>query len=100
MNCNQASCTVSFDVTSKSDDVLPLIYNISLNQNHIRDPHKSGLVVVGEADGAINLLPKESRTMEVEIDVTETPNGSSVSVLDSRTPELVLELLRRFSAIH
>lgn len=83
MDCGQGSCVVTFDVTNTSEGTLPLIYDISLSQNHIRDPNKSGLVVVGAADGAIDLPPKETHTIEVEIEVTETPNGSKVSVLDS-----------------
>ena len=93
MNCDQGSCVVSFDVINTSDGTLPLVYDISLNQNYIRDPNSSGLVVVGTADGSIDLPPNETRTIEVEIDVTETPNGSKVSVIDSQTPKFVLEIL-------
>lgn len=93
MTCDQSSCLVTFKVTNISEGTLPLIYNISLGQNHVRDPNKSGLVVVGAADGTIDLPPNEAKTIEVEIEVTETPNGSKVSVFDSRTPKFILEAL-------
>ena len=93
MNCDQGSCAVSFDVTNTSEGTLPLVYDISLNQNHIREPNRSGLVVVGTTNGSIDLPPSETRTIKVEIDVTEAPNGSKVSVFDSRTPKFVLEIL-------
>ncbi len=93
LDCDQGSCVVSFNITNTSEGALPLNYDISLSQNYIRDPNKSALVVVGAADGEIGLLPNESKTVEVDIDVTETPNGSKVSVFDSRTPKFVLEIL-------
>ena len=93
MDCDQGSCLVTFELTNTSDGELPLIYDISLSQNYIRDPNKSGLVVVGAADGEIDLPPKETKRVEVEIDVSETPNGSKVSVFDSRTPDFILEIL-------
>ena len=54
MDCDQGSCLVTFELTNTSDGELPLIYDISLSQNYIRDPNKSGLVVVGAADGEID----------------------------------------------
>ena len=92
MDCDQGSCVVTLEVTNTSESTLPLIYNISLSRNYIRDPNKSGLAIVGAADGAIDLPPKETKTIEVEIDVTETPNESKVRVFDSRTPEFILEM--------
>ena len=92
MNCDQGSCVVSFDVTNTSESTLPLVYDISLNQNYIRDPNKSGLVVVGTTNGSIDLPLSETKTIEVEIDVTEAPNGFKVSVFDSRTPKFLLEI--------
>jgi len=93
MDCDQSACVVAFKLTNTSDEMLPLVYNISLNQNYIRDPNKSGLVVVGTADGSIDISPSETRTVAVEVEVTEQPNGSKVVVFDSRTPKFVLELL-------
>lgn len=93
MDCDQIACLVTFDVTNTSDGTLPLVYDISLSQNYIRDPDKSGLVVVGTADGSVDLPPSETKTVEVEVEVTEQPNGSKVAVFDSRTPKIVLELL-------
>ncbi len=93
MDCDGNVCVVTFDVTNTSDGALPLVYDISLNQNYIRDPKKPGLVVVGTADGSVNLPPSETRTVEVEVEVSEQPNGSKVAVFDSRTPKFVLELL-------
>ena len=93
MDCSQGSCVVAFDVTNTSDGTLPLIYNISLTQNYIRDPNSPGLVEVGATDGAIDLPPMETKKIEVEVDVTETPNGSKVSIFDSRTPKFILEIL-------
>lgn len=93
MNCDQSVCAVSFDVTNESDGTLPLIYEISLFQNHVRSPNTSGLVVVGSGDGSIDILSSQTRTVEVEIEVTEKPNGSKVSVFDSRTPKFILEIL-------
>jgi len=93
MNCNHGSCRLTFNVTNRSDAALPLIYDILLSQNHIRDPSKSKLIIVGEADGAIDLQPNEAKKIEVDIEVTESPNGSKVSVFDSRTPEVILEIL-------
>ena len=93
MDCDQGSCLVTFEVTNRSDGTLPLIYDISLSQNYRRDPNKSGLVIVGATDGAIDLPPHETKSIEIEIEVTETPNGSKVSVFDSRTPEFILEIL-------
>jgi hypothetical protein len=99
MDCVQGSCIVTFDVTNASDDTLPLIYEVSLSQNHVRGPGKSGLVVVGTANGAIDLPPKETKTVEIEIEVTETPNGSKVSVAGSRTPELILGIHQRLAGM-
>jgi hypothetical protein len=93
MDCDQSSCLVAFEITNTSKGALPLIYDISLSQNYIRDPNKSGLVVVGIADGEIELPPNETKKLEVEVAVTEEPNGSKVSVFDSRTPEIILEIL-------
>ena len=93
MDCDQSACVVSFDVTNTSDGMLPLVYDISLNQNHIRDPNKSGLVIVGTADGSIDLPPSETKTVAVEVGITEQPNGSKVVVFDSRTPKFLLELV-------
>ena len=93
MDCDQSTCEVTFDVTNTSDGSLPLVYSISLNQNYIRDPNKSGMVVVGTADGSIDLAPSETKTVAVEVEVTEQPNGSKVLVFDSRTPKFVLKLL-------
>jgi sugar-phosphatase len=93
MDCDQSSCLVAFEITNTSEGALPLIYDISLSQNYIRDPNKSGLVVVGIADGEIELPPNETKKLEVEVAVTEEPNGSKVSVFDSRTPEIILEIL-------
>ena len=91
MDCDQSSCVVSFDVTNASDGMLPLIYDVSLNQNYIRDPNRS-IVVVGTADGKVELPPTETKTIEVEIEVTEIPNGSKISMFDSRTPKIVLAI--------
>jgi len=93
MNCDQGSCVVTFEVTNTSERTLPLIYDISLSQNYIRDPNKSGLVVVGTTEGSIDLPSKETQAVKVSIEVTETPNGSKVSVFDSRTPNFILEIL-------
>ncbi len=79
MDCDQGSCLVALEITNTSDGELPLIYDISLSQNYIRDPNKSGLVVVGAADGEINIPPNETKRVEVEIDITETPNGGQRS---------------------
>jgi hypothetical protein len=84
---------VTFKITNTSEGTLPLIYDISLSQNHIRDPNRSGLVVVGVADGEIELPPNETKTVEVDVAVSEEPNGSRISVFDSRTPEFILEIL-------
>ena len=72
MDCDQGSCVVTFEVTNKSEGTLPLIYDISLSLNYIRDPNKSGLAIVGAADGAIDLPLNETKTIEVEIEVTES----------------------------
>ena len=93
MNCDQDSCVVSFEVTNTSEGALPLVYDISLNRNYIQDPNRSGLVVVGTINGLIDLPPSETRSIKVDIDVTDMPNGSKVSVFDSRTPKLILEIL-------
>jgi len=93
VDCNQGSCLVTFKMTNTSEGALPLIYDISLSQNKIRDPNKSGSVVVGIADGELELAPDETTTVEVEVEVTEEPNGSMVSVFDSRTPDFILEIL-------
>ena len=93
MDCKKNACIVTFELTNISDRTLPLVYDISLNQNYIRDPKKSGLVVVGTANGSIDLPPSETRTVAVDVEVTEQPNGSKVVIFDSRTPKLVQKLL-------
>ncbi len=93
MDCDGDACVVTFDVTNASDGALALVYDISLSQNYIRNSNKSELVVVGTADGSIDLAPSETRTVEVEVEVSEQPNGSKVAIFDSRTPKFVLELL-------
>ncbi len=93
MDCDLGSCVVTFDVTNTSDGTLSLVYDISLSQNYIRNSNKSGLVVVGATDGSIDLPPKETKTIAVEIEVTEKPIGSKIFVFDSRTPKFILEIL-------
>ena len=93
MNCEESKCLVALDVTNTSDEMLPLKYEFSLSQNYIRDPNKSGLVTVGAADGAIDLPPNETKSIEIEIEVTETPNGFMGKIFDSRTPEFIFEIL-------
>jgi hypothetical protein len=93
MDCDQGSCLVTFKITNTSERALPLIYDVSLSQNNIRDPSKAGLVVVGVADGELELPSNETATVEVEVEVTEEPNGSKISVFDSRTPDFILEIL-------
>ncbi len=92
-DCAESSCTVTFDVTSTADSTLPLTYEISLYDDYIRGPSKSGLVVVGATNGSIELPSRETRAVEATIEVTETPKGSQISVFDSRTPKLILEIL-------
>jgi len=84
---------VTFKLTNTSDGMLPLVYDIWLSQNYIRDPKKSGLVMVGAANGEVSLLPRETKTLVVKIEVTETPNGLNISVFDSRTPKFIFEIL-------
>lgn len=70
-----------------------MIYEIALSQNHVHDPDKSGLVNVGSARGTFELLPDERKTIVVDVEVTEGPNGSMVSVADSKTPHSILKIL-------
>lgn len=93
MDCDRSSCVITFGVSNRSDGELPLIYDISLSQNYVRNPNRSGLVAVGVTEGDILLLPNESKTIEVDIEVSETPNGLKVRVFDRRTPRFVVELL-------
>ena len=88
-NCDQGTCIVTIDVENTTAGELPLVYEISLSQNYIRDPDRSGLKVVGEANGEVNLSPHERMTFDVAVEVTEEPNGSKVTVFDSRTPKLL-----------
>ena len=81
------------EVGNRTEDRLAMIYDISLSQNYAHDPNKSGLADVGSANGTFELLPGERKKIEVDVEVTETPNGSMVSVADSRTPHLILEIL-------
>ena len=93
MDCSGTSCLVVFEVGNRTEDRLAMIYDISLSQNYAHDPNKSGLADVGSANGTFELLPEERKKIEVDVEVTETPNGSMVSVADSRTPHLILEIL-------
>jgi len=93
MDCDKGLCLVTFEVTNTSEGTLPLIYDISLSQNYVRNPNRSGLLIVGAANGAIDLPSNETKKVAVEIEVTEAPNGSKVSVFDSRTPKFILEIL-------
>lgn len=93
MDCSETSCLVTFVVSNRTEDRLPMIYEISLSQNYAHDPNKSGLVDVGSANGTFELLPEESKKIEVDVEVSEIPNGSMVSVADSRTPDSILEIL-------
>lgn len=93
MNCNQGSCLVSFDLTNTSEDSLPLIYDISLYRMYGLDPEKMGRVEVGAANGSIEVSPTERETVEVEIEVTETPTGWAVSLSDSRTRKVNMEVV-------
>lgn len=92
-DCAESSCTVTFDVTSTSDSTLPVTYEISLYDDYIRGPSKSGLVVVGATNGSIELPSRETRVVKATIEVTDTPKGSQISVFDSRTPKFILEIL-------
>lgn len=93
MKCSESSCLVAFDVRNRSKGTLPIIYEIALSQHCIREPNKSGLIVVGSASGEFVLPPNDTKTLEVDVVVTERPDGSLVSVADSRTPGAVLEIL-------
>ncbi len=93
MDCEQGSCLVTFSITNASAEHLPLVYDVTLSQNPIGGPTRSGLIVVGTADGELNLPPNETRTVELEVEVTETPAVSKISVFDARTPDLIRQLL-------
>lgn len=92
-DCAESSCTVTFDITSTSERALAVTYEITLYDDYIRGPSKSGLVVVGATNGSIDLPPRETRAVRATIEVTEIPKGSQISVFDSRTPKFILEVL-------
>ena len=93
MDCSETSCLVVFEVTNRTEHRLAMIYEISLSQNYVHDPAKSGLVDVGSTNGEFELMPEERKKVEVDVGVTETPNSSMVSVADSRTPRSILDIL-------
>jgi hypothetical protein len=93
MDCDQGVCIVTIDVENVTENELPLIYEITLFQNYVRDSDRKGLKAVGETSGEVTLLSGERRTIDVTIEVTEEPNGSKVTFFDSRTPKFILEIL-------
>jgi hypothetical protein len=56
------------------------------------DQKKMSRVEVGVTNGSIEVSPKERETIEVEIDVTETPTGWGVSMSDSRTQKINMDV--------
>ncbi len=92
-DCGADACQVSFDVTSSVDEDVPVYYEISLSQNFVNDPDRSGRLVVGTASGEVSLEALASQTVEVRVPISEAPNGVSVSVVDARTPGLYLRFV-------
>ena len=90
MACEQSRCLISFDVTSTSDDMQHLVYEISLSQNNKFARNESELanepelVIVGTSKGEFDLSPGEKQEFEVAVHVTDEPDGSNVSVFDSK----------------
>ena len=84
--CASDSCVVTFDIASLVEEDVPVYYEVSLSQNFVNDPDRSGRLVVGTASGEVNLEARASQTIKVSVPVTQAPSGVSVNVVDARTP--------------
>ncbi len=93
MDCETTSCVVTFKVTNTSSRSMALDYEVWLSRNDVRESDNAEMVVVGTADGSIDLASEETRQIEVEVDVSASPNGSRVSVYSSRTPGFIRRIM-------
>lgn len=80
LDCTETECVLVFDIENLTASELTLSFDISLTQNYVFDPAKSGLVVVGHKSGQYSLPPSQKVTFAEPVAVTEEANGSKLVV--------------------